>query len=42
MQQNISIYCPVGADEEYLNYELSTAICSLMTDVSKKVEVIAK
>ena len=40
MQQNVSISCPNGAGDEYINYELSTVICGLITDVSRKVEFV--
>jgi hypothetical protein len=39
IQQSVTISCPNGAGEEYINYELTTAICKLMTDLAKKVEV---
>jgi len=41
LQQSITISCPNGADEEYINYELSKSICSLLTDLAKKIEMPA-
>ena len=39
LQQSVSITCPDGAGDEYINYELSKTICSLISGISKQVEL---
>lgn len=38
LQQSVNISCPNGAGEEYVNYEITKAVCALMTDIANKVE----
>lgn len=39
LQQSVNISCPDGAGEEYVNYEISKAVCALITGIAQKIEV---
>lgn len=42
LQQTVTVSCPDGSEKEYVDFEVYKAICGLVSDLAKKVDVTAK